>query len=152
MALRYNHSQMSQRFKSRDLGNQVVGNCRMMILSSKKWGLSSWFTQRAMCGGTVSCINIVVVSHRLVWRARITDCSNNEACCSLVTVHVTSPVEWNKCTAAFSVTTDLSACKFLQLDLLHPPTWILPIIYCEDISSPWSSMIPSHVYVTLKKA
>ncbi|GFT88908.1 hypothetical protein TNCV_907071 [Trichonephila clavipes] len=48
-----------------DLGGQVEGKCRLMILSSPKWGRSICFTQRAICGGAPSSINTVVVSHRL---------------------------------------------------------------------------------------
>ena len=150
VVLRYLRSQMLQGFESRDLGGQTVSNCRLMILSSKKWQRSNWFTPRAMYKGAPSCINIVVVSHSLAWRARITDCSNNEAYLSPVTVYVTLPVVWSKISADISVTTESSAYNFLQPDLLDPLIWNLPAIRCEDISSPWSTMIPSHLNKTLR--
>ena len=149
MALRYPHNQMSQRFKLRDLGDQDVGNCLLMILSLNKWWWSRWFTQWAMCGEAASCINIVVVSHGHIWRTRIMDCSNNEVYRSQVKLHVTLPVAC-KCTATISVTTESSACNFLQLDLQDSPTLILPVIGCEDISNLWSTMILLHRYPTLK--
>ena len=127
---------MLQGFKSRDLGNQVIRNCQLMILLSKKWWQSNSFMQGVMCIGTPSCMNIVVVPHHLAWRARITDCSNNEVSCSPVIVHLTLPIAWNKWTAAISVTTESSACNNLQLDLLDHPTWILPFIGCEGCLKP----------------
>ena len=118
----------------------------------EKWLQSCWLKQWAMCGGAPYCINIVVLSHHLAWKARIMDYFDNEVYSSSLMVHVTLLVVWNKCTADISVTTESSPCIFLHPDLLDAPTWILPAIGCEDISSSWSIMIPSHLYPTLKKA
>ena len=94
-----------------------------------------------MCGGAPSCINTVVVSHHLAWRAEIMDCYNNEAYHWPVMVHVTLPVVWNECTAAISVISESPAYNFLQLDLLDPMTYILAAIDWEDASIAWSTVI-----------
>ena len=147
----HSHSQKSQGFTSGDLEGQAEGNFWLIILSALKWRRSKCFTQRAMCGGETSCINIVVVSHRLAWRVRIMDCCNNEAFRWLEKVHITLSVVWNECTAAISVTTESPACNFLQLDLLDPPTCIPAAIGYEATTRPWSIVIPSHLYPNLKE-
>ena len=135
MDLRYPQSQKSQGFKSGDLGSQAVGNCRLIILLSPKWWWSSCFMQRAICGGAPSCIKNVVLLHCLALRTRITDSFNNEAYRWLVMVHLSLLIVWNKCTTAISVTTESSACNFLQFDLLGLPICILAAIACKDTAS-----------------
>ena len=152
MALMYLHRQKSQGFKSKDLGGLAVGNCRLMILMSRKWRQSSCFKQRAMCGGASSCINTIVVSHHLAWRARITDSFNKEEYRWLVMVYLSLPVVWNKCAAAISLTTKSSAGNFLQLGLLNPSTWILATFGCGVTSRLLSTVIESLLYPILKKA
>ena len=105
----------------------------------------------AMCGGASTCINTVVASHHLAWRAGIMDCCNNETYRWPVMVHVMLPVAWNKCIAAISVMTESSSCNLLDLDFLDPLTYIFAAICCEDISRPRSTEIPTHLYLTLQK-
>ena len=91
------------------------------------------------------------VSYRLAWTPGIIDSFNNEVLRWPVTVHLTLPILWNKCTATISVTIESSACNFLQLDLLDPLTCILAAIGFEDTRRPRFTVIPSHFYPTLKK-
>ena len=152
MDLRCPQSQISQVFKSGDVGSQAVKKCWLIILSSPKWRRSSCFTQQAICGGGPSCIKTVVLSIRLALRFGITDFFNNETHRWLAMVRVTLPVVWNKCITAISVTTESSACNFLQLDLQDPPSCIIADVGCIDASKPCTTVIPSQFYPTLKKA
>ena len=151
MDLRYPQNQKLQGFKSGGLGRESVGNCRLIILS-KKWWRSSCFKQWAIWGRAPSCIKTVYLWHRLAFRAGIINSSSNEAYCWLVTVHLTLLVVWNKCTSPISVTTKSLVCNFRQFYLLDPPNCILAAIACEDISRSWSTVFPSHLHPTLKKA
>ena len=152
MDLRYPRSQKSQIIKSDYLGNQAVKNWRLIILSSPKWWHSSCFTQRAICGGASFCIKTVILLHCLALRIGITDFFNNEMHRWAVTLHLTYLIVWNKYTTAISVTTESSVSNFLPLDLLDLSTCILATIGSEDTSRPWSTVIPPHFYLTLKKA
>ena len=126
--LKVSPQQKFSRIQVGDLGDQVKGNCWLMILSSSKWRRIICFTQRTMSGEALFCINTVVTSYCTTWRIEITACCNNEAYLWPMTVHVTLSVAWNKCITTISVTTESSARKFLPLDLLDPLTCILTTI------------------------
>ena len=75
----------------------------------------------------------VVLSHRLAWRAEITDYSNNEEYRWPVTVHVTLSVVWNKCTIAISVFSVLSDNGPLKSNTAFPAILLIPLIlYSSD--------------------
>ena len=77
-------------------------------------------------------------------------CDTTTVLFKMVLLH-TSPVVWNNCSVAISVMTESSARNFLQLGLLNPPTWILATFDCGNTLRPWSTVIPLHLYSTLKK-
>ena len=132
-------------------GFRRPGCKKFPAVSSTKWGRSNCFKQWAMWEGTLYYVSTTVESYRLVWRAKIMHYDNNEAYRWPLMVHVALPVVWNECTAPILVMRELPAWNFLQLHLLEPLTCILAAIRCEDISKSWSTVIPSHLYPTLKK-
>lgn len=56
-------SKKLQGLKSGNQTVQAVEKCRLMILLSEKWLLSTCFTQSTRCGGDPSCIHTFVVTH-----------------------------------------------------------------------------------------
>ena len=98
-----------------------------------------------MFGGAASCINIVVASRRLAWRARITDCSNNEAyhslwrCMSYCLLRKTSappPFRWrqnHQPKISNSLTYQVPRFESLQRWLRR---CLKPMVYHDYITSP----------------